>query len=168
MGRKNEAAAMVLPPLDSRARETDRRIWRIATMMTSGTWDRSGSQAELAAEWGLSESQLRNMSSEAGRILRMVKAPEAAIEHVLARLHELMSHPLEPLETIAAARAILDGYKAFGFKGAPPDAGMGPQATPAQQIDALVSELTAPGPELAEALERTGWRRVVETTGEEQ
>lgn len=164
MSRKKSETALAIPEPDPRARETDRRVWRIASMMTSGAWDRKDTAAQLAAEWNLSESAVRNMSAEAGRMLRLVREPEAAVEHVLARLHELMSHPLEPLETIAAARAILDGYKSFGYKGGAPEVSATP---PAQAQESLEAELRNPGPELADALERTGWRRVVETTGEE-
>lgn len=153
----------VLPPLASRARETDQRVWRIARMMSSQQWERGKSHIALAEEWSLAPHTVECLADRAGQVLRLIRAPEAAIQHVLACLHDVLEHAGEPLEKVAAARAILEGYKSFGYKGGAPEASATP---PAQAQESLEAELMNPGPELADALERTGWRRVVETTGE--
>ena len=176
MGRKTTALAASFEEdpdarSDSRARDalraTDRRVMHCVQLMSTGKWERGGMAESLAAEWGVTPSTVDNVAAEAARHLRLAHAPDAFLSYVMAELHRVLEGYDDPAVKIAAAKTLIDGFRVMGAKAAGSTAERPYVATSSQQVEALVSELSAPGPELAEALERTGWRRVVETTGED-
>lgn len=61
-------ASLAAPP--PQPTEVEQRVREIATSMFNGTWLAGASHAMLADKWGVSPATVRNLASEANRLLR--------------------------------------------------------------------------------------------------
>lgn len=76
--------------------ETAERVERIGDMMRSGEWIRGVSDGELAKEWGLSASRVRELSAEAWRnVCRDADSPQKARPNIVGTLLVAMDRALE-------------------------------------------------------------------------
>lgn len=98
----------------ARARTTSQRVALIADMMASGRWILRVSARQLAAQWGISESRVRHLSSEANRVLRAELSAEdreairAKLLATLDRVILLSMHRQRYRDAVSAIQAYGD------------------------------------------------------------
>lgn len=150
-------------------RATDFRVIVIRDLMIQGRWD-SDARDRLCIDWGVSRSVVEHAAEEAGRFLRIQRAPGMLLEQALAELRAIAAAQADaaPAVAVAAWKTILDQIGKLvdrAAAGPQPDRTQALRATlldPPPELLALLLEWlegAAVGAEVTEVLERNGWRR---------
>jgi hypothetical protein len=138
-------------------RGKDKRVLYIIGRMQAHEWRGHASELALSAEWGIPATTVKSLAQEAGRHLRLVKSPELARDWCMAQLHRIIESTESEAAKLGAIKLVLEHTECRSWS----ENERPYVATPEQQIEMLVAELTNPGPELVEALQRTGWERTL-------
>lgn len=150
-------------------RPTDERVVRVRDLMIQGRWN-ADMRDQLCAETGLSRSVWEHAAEEAGRFLRIQRAPGMLLEQALAELRAIAADQASaaPAVAVAAWKTILDQIGKLvdrAAAGPQPDRTQALRATlldPPPELLALLLEWlegAAGGAAVSEVLERNGWRR---------
>lgn len=96
----------------SRRAINDERVGEIITRMSNGTWVPGRSHRELSALWGISEGRVRDLASQASRIIMMSQGSredaEAALYAGVAGLRErALSHSRPDFRTALGAYELI-------------------------------------------------------------
>jgi hypothetical protein len=132
----------------------DRIVQEIMVMMTANEWDGRRSADALARKYGQNRSAIMARASEAGRHLRLQRAPDVMFDWLLAKLREVIEES-QP-DRVPAMKVFLDQLDRIEKRrGNRPQDKLSPE-----EVDRRTAELLAdPPPELAAVLERAGWVR---------
>jgi hypothetical protein len=148
----DRARASELVPL----RKTDLLVVAVRDEMIVGRWN-AERRDQMAIERGVSRSAIEHAAEEAGRFLRIQRAPGLLVETALAELRTIAESQAEeaPAVAVAAWRTILDAIGKLVDRVS--EKGDGGQ-------DATLEEMLKPGqtpPELAALLTRCWGERTV-------
>lgn len=136
-------------------RAKDRRVLYIVGRMQAHEWRGKASEQALSAEWGIPPTTVKSLAQEAGRHLRLVQNPEMARDWCMAQLHRIIDSTESEAAKLGAIKLVLEHTECRSWS----ENERPYVATSEQQVEMLVAELMNPGPELVEALQRTGWAR---------
>jgi hypothetical protein len=132
----------------------DRCVQEIMVMMSMDEWDGRRTADILARKYGMTRGYVMGRASEAGRLLRIQRHPDAMHEWLITKLHEIIEDN-QP-DRVAAIKTFLDQLERIEKRrGNRPQDKLSPE-----EVDRRTAELLAdPPPELAAVLERAGWVR---------
>lgn len=145
-----EATGTELVPLNV----GDRCCLEIMTMMVMHEWDGRKSARDIAIRYGISEGAAMSRASEAGRHLRIQRAPDALFEFAMARTRQIAEE--DDGDRMAALRTIFEQIENVAKR-----LGNRPQdkLSPEQERERLGALLDDPPPALVEILEAKGWKK---------
>lgn len=139
------------------------RVETIKQLMLTGEWVRGKTGKQLSQEWGLSYSRVRELSSQASRVLDALENRDHLERVARHRLMEIQAE--NGPDRVPALRTVLQNIGRLTERH---ELATGVEAmTREQALAAAIEILDNPDEVTAEALETLGYRRVVETEGTE-